>query len=340
MQKIKPSSWFFVLFFSIGGIVWALLTVYLTSGSTEQKQAKDTDYSIRQSGYTFINPLLECEIQSKGERQKYIPFETKTIERIKKEIIAVHTGITLGVYVRNLNNGPWFGINENEYYSPASLMKVPVLITYLKWMELDATIRDKQILLEEDGLNTSQYYEPTTHLITGKSYSAKELLEEMIVYSDNRSMAALMRAIPIDIYVRVNTDLGITVPGARTPENYLSVKEVATFFRILYNASYLDRASSEYALELLSRVTFDSGLRAWVPTSVPISHKFGERGYTDDTSGKEIRQLHDCGVVYYGPYPYLACIVTKGDDFDTDAQVIAATSRIIFEEISRAFPVR
>jgi beta-lactamase class A len=165
--------------------------------------------------------------------------------------------MTLGVYVRNLNNGPWFGINENEYYSPASLMKVPVLITYLKWMELDPSIRDKQILLEEDGLNTSQYYEPTTHLLTGKSYSAKELLEEMIVYSDNRSMVALMKAIPIDIYVRVNTDLGITVPGAKTPENYLSVKEVATFFRILYNASYLDRASSEYALELLSRVTFD-----------------------------------------------------------------------------------
>jgi beta-lactamase class A len=170
--------------------------------------------------------------------------------------------MTLGVYVRNLNNGPWFGINENEYYSPASLMKVPVLITYLKWIELDPTIWDKKILLEDDGLNTTQYYQSTKKLPTGKEYSVRELLEEMIIYSDNRSMVALMKAIPIDIYVRVNTDLGITVPGAKTPENYLSVKEVATFFRILYNASYLDRSSSEYALELLSRVTFDSGLRA------------------------------------------------------------------------------
>lgn len=122
---------------------------------------------------------------------------------------------------------------------------------------MDPTIWDKKIQLEDDGLNTSQYYQPPRNLPTGKKYSVRELLEEMIVYSDNRSMVALMNAIPIDIYVQINTDLGITIPGIKTPENYLSVKEVATFFRIFYNASYLDRTSSEYALELLSRVTFD-----------------------------------------------------------------------------------
>lgn len=69
-----------------------------------------------------------------------------------------------------------------------------------------------------------------------------------------------------------------------------------------------------------------------------MAHKFGERGYNDPETGKYIRQLHDCGIVYYKKYPYLACIVTKGDDFDENAKIIANTSKIIFEEISKSFP--
>jgi hypothetical protein len=52
------------------------------------------------------------------------------------------------------------------------------------------------------------------------------------------------------------------VPGVKTPEDFLSVKDMATFFRILYNASYLGRENSEYALKLLSQVDFNNGLRA------------------------------------------------------------------------------
>ncbi len=58
--------------------------------------------------------------------------------------------MTIGIYVRNLNNGPWFGINEDEKYSPASLMKVPILITFLKWIESDPNILTRKILVNDD----------------------------------------------------------------------------------------------------------------------------------------------------------------------------------------------
>lgn len=296
-----------------------------------------TDFSIRQSGYNFINPLLECEIQNNWDRQKYIPFEAKTIDRIKKEVIETHSGITIGIYIRNLNNGPWFGINENEKYSPASLMKVPILMTFLKWIELDPSVLTKKILVNEDRNSSTQYFKPTKNLSIWKEYTIKELLEEMIIYSDNSAMNMLTGIMPIDFYSKVSNDLSIKVPKKDTEENYLSVKEVATFFRILYNASYLSRDSSEYALDLLSRVTFDKWIRGWVPTNIWVAHKFWERGYIDE-SWKNIRQLHDCGIVYYPKYPYLICMVTKWDDFDTNATVISSTSKIVFEEISKTYP--
>jgi beta-lactamase class A len=321
--------------FIIGGIVGVLWTLWYSQ--YDSHIGAIVDYSIRQSGYDFINPLLECEIQNSGDRQKYIPFEAKTIERIQKEIIETHSGMTIGLYVRNLNNGPWFGINENEKYSPASLMKVPIFITFLKWMEMDPSVINNKILVQEDKNTSTQYFRPSRSLTIWREYSIKELLEEMIIYSDNSTMNILTGIMPIDFYTKVSKDLSIKIPKKDTEENYLSVKEVATFFRILYNASYLDRDSSEYALNILSKATFGDGIRAWVPQNIEIAHKFWERGYTDE-NGKMIRQLHDCGIVYYKKYPYLMCMVTKWDDFATNASVISNTSKIVFEEISRAFP--
>ncbi len=332
------SSWFFVLFIlwlAIGSIV----TFYLIKWDSwiQEKQEIISNYSIRQSWLKFINPLLECELQDNNERQKYIPFEKVTIKRIQDEVMKTHPDIHMGVYVRNLNNGPWFGINENEAYSPASLMKVPVLMTYLRWAEIEPNLLNKKLFLDETEHSTELHFPPSKILENKKEYTIKELLEEMIIYSDNRAQQILVKNIPIDLYIKINKDLGVTVAYDSTPENYLSVKDVATFFRILYNASYLNRWASEYALELLSKVEFNEWLRAWVPNNIAMSHKFWERGYYDE-NWKYVRQLHDCGIVYYEKYPYLACIVTKWDNFDKNAEVIQNTSKIIFEEISRAFP--
>ena len=335
IKKI-PTSIKYILLTSTGVFLGALGTNYYLWIS-QITYTEKTDHSVRQSGYNFINPLLECEVQNNAERQKYVPFEQVTINRIQNEVIKKHPNVKVGVYVRNLNNGPWFGINENEYYSPASILKLPIFITYLKWAEQDPGIMSQFISPKPDNSFT-HFFPPSNNLSLDQKYPVKTLLEEMIMHSDNKSMNALVEIIPTDLYKKVNIDLGITVPWIKTPEDFLSVKDMATFFRILYNASYLNRENSEYALKVLSEVDFDKWLRAGIPSNTVIANKFWERWYTDEKTGKYIRQLHDCGIIYYSQYPYLACIVTRWDDFDENAKVIATTSKIIFDEIFRAFP--
>ena len=72
-----------------------------------------------------------------------------------------HPDIHMGVYVRNLNNGPWFGINENEAYSPASLMKVPVLMTYLRWAEIEPNLLNKKLFLDETEHSIELHFPPS-----------------------------------------------------------------------------------------------------------------------------------------------------------------------------------
>jgi len=114
----------------------------------------------------------------------------------------------------------------------------------------------------------------------------------------------------------------------------MSVKEYASFFRILFNASYLNRDMSTKALRILSAVDYKNGIVAGVPSSVRVVHKFGER-----TLGPklETKQLHDCGIVYYPNHPYLLCVMTRGSSFESLNEIVTDVSRLIYRELDSQY---
>lgn len=264
-----------------------------------------------------------------------MPFEKKTKEILQKEIQEKNPGIHLSVYFRNLNNGPWFGINENEKFVPASLMKVPLLMMYLRWVELDPSILDQTVnttILTE----TSQYFKPEREITIGSAHTIKELLEYMIRYSNNTASDTLIANIPEKFLTQMLTDFAIPLP---TDAGYeLTVREYASFFRILYNASYLSQEHSNDALSLLSQTAFSNGMIAKIPKTLTVAHKFGERNLTNE-DGSITNQLHDCGIVYYEPYPYLLCVMTRGEnvEFPKLASVIQDTSKIVYDQVSSLY---
>lgn len=72
-------------------------------------------------------------------------------------------------------------------------------------------------------------------------------------------------------------------------EMTLSVKDYASFFRILYNSSYLTKEHSEEILEFLAKAEYVNGLVAGVPSNITVAHKFGERTFNDSSIlGKNI----------------------------------------------------
>ncbi len=330
-MKHSLLSWAFVAL--VGGICGFLLW-----NANTDKEIREENSSIRQSGYEFINPLLECENNDSFAKQKYIPFEQDTIKRIENEVQKTHSGTEIAVYFRNLNNGPWFGINEDARFLPASLMKVTLLISYLKWWEDDSTLMEKRLILSSE-VWLNQMIPPDKILEIGKEYTVRELLEYMIIYSDNTASRALFENIPIERQNRVFLDLGIPLPS--TDPNYtLSVKEYASFFRVLYNASYLSKKASEAGLAMLAKSTFYKGLTAQIPRNISVAHKFWERERREE-NGAVTNQLHDCGVIYYENYPYLLCVMTraKNKEITELSEIVAQISGITFEEIGKRYPI-
>lgn len=282
--------------------------------------------------YQFINPLLECDSSTISQDPNLASLK-KSIEFIIDQEIG-NKKISFGsVYYRDLNNGPWIGINANEYFSPASLIKVPVMMAYFKAAENDPLILTKKISNNKTFDYSQQNITPTQILEIDKEYTIEDLIERMIIYSDNAAYELLLDNIDNMKIYKVYQDLDVDISKAQNDPNgdIITVKDYASFFRILFNASYLDQDMSEKALTLLSKSQYYKGLVAGVPQNITIAHKFGERQFLPSHE----KQLHDCGIVYLTSKPYLLCIMSRADDFDQAANFIKQVSKTVYDEVSK-----
>lgn len=299
----KKTIWFW--FFSVlvtFFIGFKVATINLNK--TEQEEIIRKNFN-----YKYINPILECNPDI-SLNSKLTPIK-ESIESIINQEVSKKNITFASIYYRDLNNGPWFGINEKEYFSPASLVKVPILIAYLKKAEIDPSLLQKKLTVSDDPEtgNNIQNIKPSVATVVKQEYTIEKLLEEMIIYSDNNAYNTLAQNLTGDEIIKVYQDLDVDISKAfQNPNgNIITVKNYASFFRILYNGSYLNNEMSEKALKLLNQVEYKDALVAGVPKDIIVSHKFGERKYLDTN---EI-QFHDCGIVYFPKKPYLLCVMTK-----------------------------
>jgi len=58
----------------------------------------------------------------------------------------------------------------------------------------------------------------------------------LIKYSDNLAANILLENIPVEHLNQTYSDLGLAIPDPENPENFMTVTQYSSFFRILYNA--------------------------------------------------------------------------------------------------------
>lgn len=319
---------FLSLIFGVIGILIGWCVASFWNSETPRSDQKFTEW--RSGGFQFINPLLECQTDDGGAQKELAIFKQTIqdeIEHHKNEDVWY-----ISVYFRDLNNGPWFGVNEQEKFIPASLLKVPVMLAAFKEDEKDPGFFETKVRYVADSGADNQNIRTGEALRSGENYTTRELMEYMIQNSDNQALTALSGALPEGSFEKVMEDFGIPIPTSTTVD-FLGVHRYAGFFRILFNASYLSRTSSEEALKILSKSQYKDGIVAGLPSGMTVAHKFGERTIMigDKLAG---RQLHDCGIVYYPNRPYLLCIMTRGSEYIKLSAVIRDLSEAVYKEIN------
>jgi len=312
-------------------LILGLFTGYYLHGVRTGRDLNKDFYEKREGGYQFINPLLECEGGRNLIRNEELrPFKRK-VESYLKERMRFPGVENASVYFRELNDGIWFSIGETERFTPASMRKVPMMIAVLKQSEREPNVlaRKVRFQLKQDH-NAQQTIKPSALMTPGKDYTVEDIVRRMIVFSDNNAFMVLSGLVDPQELGRTYESLNMRSPDAAGTDDFLSVQTYASFFRILYNATYLGKTASEQALSYLAQSEFMSGIVAGVPRDLRVAHKFGEK--RDDAAGK--MQLHDCGIVYYPRHPYLLCIMTRGSSFEYLDDAVAAISKIVYIEVN------
>ncbi|MBI2063250.1 MAG: serine hydrolase [Candidatus Yanofskybacteria bacterium] len=293
----------------------------------------DINLFCNQSRFKFINKELACDNSFVIKKHAYADLKSRIEEFIDSKIKEKEI-TNVSIYFRDLVSGPTLGIDDHAVFAPASLLKVPLLITYLNFAEDKPELLEKKLTYHTTKeVIFEQLISPKESIQENESYSVNDLLKRLIKYSDNKAYIVLtkylIQAYPnTDVFTETIQDLGIVSPRGERDE-VISVKSYSSIFIQLYHASFFrNKETSEKTLEFLANTDFNIGIVAGVPPEISVAHKFGER--TGFEGG--IKQLHDCGIVYYPKNPYLLCVMTRGHDIEKLSNVIGAISKMFYEE--------
>jgi len=237
------------------------------------------------------------------------------------------------VFYKELNSLHWTSAYNDELYYPGSMMKVPLLLAILKQAQRDKSLLERKIQFQS-ATKLTVLVPVQNPMKIGNFYSVQELLERMILFSDNDATTLLFNVYDKDLYDDLFLKLSIPVQNAEDVYYRISPSDMAKFFRVLYNASYLSSLYSEYALDLLTKSDFKKGVLQGIPSGTKVAHKFGERFTTS-----ELIQLHETAIVYRGSAAFVVTIMTEGKKMEDLSMVVGGLSKICFEQKKAQTPL-
>lgn len=310
-------------------------TGYMQGKTNEANLIKGSLSPIKESGtsYAFVHPLLAYRTPEATDLGEYTSLKTALQANIHS---ATQSGASrVSVYFRDLDAGRWIGINQEEAYYPASLLKVPTMIAYYKQAEENPTLLQDTVSYDPRVLPNVPFEMPS-NLVSGRAYPIHDLITSMIVDSDNGATFSLLSRINQNYLNGVYIALGVPDPGDNSATYKISARTYALFFRVLYNASYLSSLYSEQALKLLSEVSFTKGLVAGIPSGTTVAHKYGEHVVSVNGSATGV-ELSDCGIIYYPAHPYLLCVMTNAKDEPSAEKTIADISSATYAAVGQQY---
>ncbi|MCD6011322.1 MAG: hypothetical protein K0Q79_1184 [Flavipsychrobacter sp.] len=282
-----------------------------------------------QKGYSFIQPLLKANQESESEELKPLKIRVANIIDDNSK-----TGILSGasIYLFSLSDGKWMYINPDEKCHPGSLMKMPMLLTYLREADRNPEILNKKYSFSSGQKVPAQTFTSSMRMEAGRPYTVKELLRYMAAYSDNNATKILNENANVPEFVRTFTDLNMAEPNVSDRYYEISAKNASEFLLVLYYATYISKSNSEFAMQLLSECDFKEGIVKGLPANVKVAHKFGEWG----DNRVNVHEMHEVAVVYLQDKPYLLTVVTKGSNSKDLANIISTVSKTVYDELASA----
>lgn len=230
-----------------------------------------------------------------------------------------------GLYVVNLDTGFSLdrkvasfacGVNENEIFQAASLIKLPVMVAmYMSVEDGSLDLSDKYELKNEDKISGagSLHTKPEGYEIT-----YRDLIRLMGQQSDNTAYNIAKNMLGVR---KINETINlIGMKSTDFAENETTPKDIGLFFQKLWEGSLISDENSDELLDFLTDGIYEEWLAAGIPNDIQVAHKYG----------REMHVVNDAGIVFANK-PFVVVIMSKGVVEREADKVFPELTRMVYE---------
>lgn len=310
MFRLKPIL-FFLLFISLILNVWLFVKVKAKTGAVF---GGDSQFQQAEKKY----PLLAKRILVEYPNDLLIRFSP--LRKELREMTAAWSG-KFAFYFEYLPTGVSIGVNEKDEFSAASLLKVPVVMSYYLQQERENKTGDGEVALTEAMIHKD--YGNLWKRGVGAKVSIDEAIRLALEESDNTAVEVVISKTNYTYFQEVYDGLDIELKEIHQIP-IITAKNYSSILKALYFSSIVNKEHSDKILSHLSRSVYRDKLPAGVPENIKVAHKIGEAGNDLFT---------DCGIVYVPRRPYLLCMLSFSDD-ETAKERMVAVSKKVYDYIS------
>ncbi len=240
---------------------------------------------------------------------------------------------TAGVYAQDIKGGYGYGVNADETFFGASVMKIPLMVAVFKKIdEGEISLNDSFETESGDwagGAGWLQWEE------AGTSHTVEDYLWMMMTQSDNVATNALLRLVGGPAYVNeVARSLDapdtflyqkVTSERAAVPalDNRTTPRDMAIILEKVYTGEAVSPESSQKMVEIMYQNDLQSSIKDGLPEDVEAAKK----------GGWLYKVYDEAGIVWHEDRPYVVAIFSKhgSEDVEVGKALLKGISKGIYK---------
>ncbi|MDD3679757.1 MAG: class A beta-lactamase-related serine hydrolase [Candidatus Shapirobacteria bacterium] len=227
-----------------------------------------------------------------------------------------------GIYLYQVSSQQFIGVNHQESFPAASLMKLPIIVAaYQQAEKQQFDLTSEYRLREEDKLigNGSVYLQPE-----GTVYSYRNLIKLAIEQSDNTAVNVIAKILGEE-KIRLTIDfLGLEKTDYTLHQT--SPEDIGRLLIALHQGEVLTSAHSQEIIGYLSQTIFNDQIPAVLPKNLTIAHKIG----------LDNQVLHDAAIIFTDQEDFVLVIMSQGDSQDQEQRVLEKITETVWKRIGNS----
>jgi beta-lactamase class A len=219
---------------------------------------------------------------------------------------------SVGYVIKDLRSGAVASSHAENVFLSASLIKLPIMCAAFQAVEEGRLSLSMPITIEKGDRRGGSGVLKRSPI--GSVYTNRELIELMIVHSDNTAAELLIRQLGYDYLQQTFARLGLLDTqihpegfklSARyvAEDNMTSPRDMALLLERIYRRELVSPTASDQMLDILKHQKLRDRLPRFLPAGWQIAHK----------TGLLRKSCHDVGIVFSPKGEYMICVLTGQD---------------------------